>query len=46
MHNLTNCEFKPVKNSDLNGIRAHDRFDTGAVISLAELSSQLVANTL
>ena len=29
---LSSCELKPEKNSGLNGIRAHDLCDTGAVL--------------
>ena len=34
IHNLSSCEinFKPEKDSGLNGIRTHDLCDTGAVL--------------
>ena len=31
-HNLRCCEIKAWKNSGLNGFRAHDLCDTGAVL--------------
>ena len=37
---------KPEKYSGLNGIRAHDLCDTGAVLLPTELSSQLGAGHL
>ena len=41
IHNFSSCEinFKPEKNSGLNGIRTHDFCDTGAV--LYQLSYQV-----